>query len=585
MSDKKSNIFNLNGLTPQRLKEMDSLIAEKMFNRLSLEDKLSLVMAASWKDRVDMVLMDRNPVELIHAMPEEELYWTVKMYGERDSLQLLSMTSHDQLQYIYDIELWNKDLIDKKNLEKWLGILCRLSEEKVVDWFLNFDQEFIIASLKKLLQVFKVEADNDLSEEYLNLPYYTMDGVYFLNFLTPDSEVILKPMLNVLYENDSNWFYMLMEGIIWDSPHEDEETAFRFKQSRLSEKGFPSVDEAMAVYQLISDAEIEGLKKKVQEKEPNYSSKEGRDLIPYFFHECRDTFIFQVMAEQQTSETLQNISKNIISIANRIIVADGLVPKDLGDIKIALFKTAGCVNIGLEYFSGTDTEYAKSVLESIHPFDLFRAGHTKIWGLKKRLETICAENSDLSFEFLSSFIDTPWSETIKGLNSRRPKFYEGLIDEKSLLVRDFKSTGEVVAVSEVLDIVQVVLKLFRSVLPGAAEAMNDVKEDFTGYNISAISLFNTLAALKMLKISRKEVFLTLEELETFILSVVKKSKANILNSGIMEWLEGMSVFTESHRKALQNFVRKSLLDLKQEFSRVENIGEMDSKYIQKIVIK
>lgn len=577
MSENQNNVFNLSGLTPDRLIEMDTRVAEKMFNRMPLAERRSLVLSASWKDRVELILMDRNPAALVRALPEEELYWTVKMYGETDSLQLLSMTSHDQMQYIFDVEVWRKDVIDTESLENWLGILSRLSEEKVVDWFFNFDPEFVTGALKKMMQVFKVEADNDLSEEYLNLPYYTMDGVYFLKFLTNDAEVLLKPMLHVLYEYDSNRFYGLLETIIWDSSVEDEEAAFGFKQNRLAEKGFPSVDEALAVYQLISDTEAASLKNRISGSVQRDNSVPNNALIPFSFHGWQETFLFRVMRRMSSEPAVEGLCRSITGVANRVMTADGRVPKEMEELKTALFKASGYVNIGVEQLSGSDPETAIAVLENLHPLDLFRAGHTAVWGLKQRAETLFRENGEIDAQAMASFLDSPWSETVQSLRQRRPEFYEGAVDETSLQRRDFQSLKEVAAVSDVIDMVQAVLMLFKTLF----------KEAFARHvhKTTAIALFNTAAALNLLGISRPGgVFLKRDELATFMDDFVKKNEGKRLYSDIIKWLSGISDDTGVRMKALERFVGRSLSDLENEFSEIVNIRETDPKYIQAIIV-
>ncbi len=143
-------------------------------------------------------------------------------------------------------------------------VLAKCNEQKVLDWFDQADEEFLVASLKKLIRVTKIQQDTDISEEYQDMPAATLDGIYFFIFLEKDAYSSVMPIFNALYQNDRGKFYSLAEGILWDSPAEVEEAAYAWKTRRLAEYGFPEFEEALSIYQVMPDRELERLLQKRQ---------------------------------------------------------------------------------------------------------------------------------------------------------------------------------------------------------------------------------------------------------------------------------------------------------------------------------
>jgi len=237
-----------------------------VFNSLSHEKRAALVIRAPFKDRMDLILMSDDPKALVQDLPEEELYWTIKERGRSDSLAIISRTTHDQFQYLIDVDCWNRDQIDFNNIAEWYILLGKCNETKVVEWFENADERFLISTLKRFMGIFKLEEESDILEEYEDMPNDTFDNVYYFQFVDEDTKLVLMPLLGVLYRYDSSFFYSLINAILYEFTAESDEDAFRWRQVRMSEKGFPEIDEALEVYQFVSDRDIEKLREKFSKK-------------------------------------------------------------------------------------------------------------------------------------------------------------------------------------------------------------------------------------------------------------------------------------------------------------------------------
>ena len=112
-------------VTPEHLLALKAQQAQALFNELPLEEKIGMVLSASWAQRQKLIVLAVNSEELVQALPEEEIYWTVKEIGPEDALPIISRLSFDQLQYIIDVDCWNKDLIDMAAVTRWLRMMLR----------------------------------------------------------------------------------------------------------------------------------------------------------------------------------------------------------------------------------------------------------------------------------------------------------------------------------------------------------------------------------------------------------------------------------------------------------------------------
>ena len=246
-------------VTPEHLLALEAKQPQALFNALTLEDKMGVVLSAPWIKRQQLIMLDENPAELVQALPEDEIYWTIKEIGADDALPIISRLSFDQLQYSIDIDCWIKDLIDMAGVSHWLRMLLRCREENVLEWVTKTDERFLNFAFKKLFNVFRLSDDLDLTEASDLLPSWTIDGLYYFQFADDEARQIAIPFLHLLYKTDSSYFYYLMENTKWVSAVELEEDALRMRQRRMAEQGFPELEEAWPVYQYLSTEEMQAL--------------------------------------------------------------------------------------------------------------------------------------------------------------------------------------------------------------------------------------------------------------------------------------------------------------------------------------
>ena len=158
----------------------DSKEAQKVFHSLPIPNQLDVVLRARGKERLHYLFLSEHPDEMVQQLPELEVFLIVKEVGEKDCFELISLTTPEQFQYLLDLDLWKRDQLDPEKILHWMEILLDSGEMKVAQFIHSTDPEFIPLLLKKFLRVTML--DGEPLEEMDNIPLFTLDQFYFVDF-------------------------------------------------------------------------------------------------------------------------------------------------------------------------------------------------------------------------------------------------------------------------------------------------------------------------------------------------------------------------------------------------------------------
>ena len=186
--------------TKPRILPEDEEEAERTFNDLPVQQQLEFVLGHHGDERLRHLFLSHQPKELVRRLPEIELFLMVKESGERDALELVSLASPDQFQYLLDLDFWNKDQLDLGKAAYWMGILLECGEEKVQDFIQNTEPELVALLLKKFLHVIKLEGEP--AEEPARASLFTLDHQYYVTFKKPETRPIFQRFLEYLRDVD-----------------------------------------------------------------------------------------------------------------------------------------------------------------------------------------------------------------------------------------------------------------------------------------------------------------------------------------------------------------------------------------------
>ena len=155
----------------------------------------------------------------------------------------------------------------------------------------------------------------------------------------------------------------------------------------------------------------------------------------------------------------ERVQREIISLTNKIMIADCTAVRETRDKERAFGKVMGYINISLELLSKQDIDTAVRLIGEVPIHFLFRAGYSEALTLQNSAREFYALLQDRYPNLQPDFFGPPWGETITGLRSARPLFFEGNLVKESSICREFETLEEIRVTGSVLDVVAMITKV------------------------------------------------------------------------------------------------------------------------------
>ncbi len=580
-----------------KLADHDPLEAERRFNSLPFVEKMGMVLSLRGKDREKLILLSKEPQRLVQRMPEEEFYYTVKEMGERDALALLELASPRQIAFCLDLEVWKRDRIRPRDMLRWLDLLMECGEDKALEVLRGLDEELLVAFLQRHLRVYKPGTEiEEVEIDHEDL--FTLDHQYFIRIRFKYAEPVLLRLLDMLFRRDQGLYRRLMEGVIWEVPAEVEELAFRWRQGRLADRGFPELEDALEIYRYVEPALVridQGVK---EHYGPDDEMKRWGEVGSNFYllPMPSDSFLRQVL-EASAIEGLDWLKGELVYLCNRAMVADGVDPADLEGVRELLGRVYDYLNLGLSYLARGDLKKGLKAVRKLYLKEIFQVGFSLTLKLRRRLERILRSSpwfpggkEDLHL------LDPPRREVAEGLLRRKPLLYAGLIDPSSSTYRTFHDLGELARVEEILDEVEGVARLHHELYRWDPAEVRSV--DLEGCHPDSWEEI-TFKTLTLTALAHKEETgefrfapLPREGLRRFLEKALEVREGRTRPTLRGEFLEGIKAFYEEilsplaphERDRIMGFVKEALADLAEEFGGLDLSRPIDPRFVRFIVV-
>lgn len=413
----------------------------------------------------DYILDHPRPGELVQSFPEEDFYFLIHDIGPEDSLELLSMASAAQWEYILDLESWQRDEMDIPALTKWFGLLLQANPGRLIEWLVQAKPELFEFYLFKNIEVIVREHDQDPSD--FGKGFFTFDDVYYMRVIDDqgDGETQTQDqktrgdVLPVLLERLAGFDHIRFQEMLHKAgsviPAESEEEAYRLRNVRLAEKGFLPFDEAVGIYQYMDRDALQNLPEKVTAGE----SEQGKFLpIPlYPARMIKEKSLFSTALQVIDGyELLQQLQVEFAALCNRIVMADQKKIQDRDSLRDVVKKACGYLSIGLGRLlelKKLPPEQPKKVsaanLAKFPLSEIFRVGYGAAVELKWRAEKWLKKSWFKGAGLPLSFWGETWLGVLGGLLLKRPLFYDAY--KTGVLYREFSSGEDIPQTERALD--------------------------------------------------------------------------------------------------------------------------------------
>jgi len=562
----------------------DQKEAERLFTSLPVKNQLDIVLQARGKERLQYLYLSDHPEQIVRQLPELEVFLTVKEVGEKDCLDLISMTTPDQFQYLLDIDLWKKDQLDPEKILQWMETLLEAGEKKVAQFIQSTDLEFMALLMKKFLHV--TTLDGEHLEGMDKIPLFTLDQFHFVGFKGKKTREIFEPFLGILYRVDKDIYRRLMDSLIVEFESELEEIGYRLRNNRLADHGFPDLEEALEIYRFVNPDSLmeKGRFPLVMDREEG--GKEGSMFYLTFQNE--GPFLSSILSKMEDPQEQDRWRQEITAVCNKAIVAEAIDLSNIAAMERVVKKVYHMLNLGLQYLSQEEERKASDILRSLPIQRLFQSGVSTTLLLRRKAETILKGSWFSADRENLVFLDPPHFETFEGILRKRPVLHRDWVDE------DFKNLQDLKEADDFLEFIRTITDFLGK---ESNVSPHDLKTlDLTGCQpedwreITLSTIFLTSFANQILKAAFQFEAIAQAQVRDFLGRVFERDaqgKGVIrmeIKQGVRNWLSSneKDALKRQHLLAFQDFC----LDLfEEEYGKIPPEQKVDPRFVKGLLIR
>lgn len=346
----------------------DRRAATAALGALPIEEQVAIVCSAPVARRADLLDLVPHPEQVIPALPEAELVFAVKAIGRADAAWMLSHATDDQLRACVDLDAWRDFAPSPEALAEWIATFAEADDDTLLRATAALDPELLMLWMHDRVEVHQKSEDQGWQPPGGG---QTIDGFFYLvaKRSTDDVDVMMR-LIALLFESDNPAYFRLMLGALWEQPSENEEYALRWRTGRMADLGFPSWEEAGAIYAHPRREEIEKL--------PDSPITVDEWHLPLFVPDLpavanTEVALFRAAAELD-DEARRSFFYAFLALANHVAVADKLPLGDAESIPHAIEKAAKVASAGLDHLAERHARPAVEVLRRVPLVRLFRVG-------------------------------------------------------------------------------------------------------------------------------------------------------------------------------------------------------------------
>lgn len=564
---------------------------ESEFLNLPFQEKLEFLYGLPARQKRDLILSAPEAERLVQSFSPETLFYTLKEIGTADAGDLLSLALPEQVRSLFDLDCWNRDRPNMHRMREWIEAMSEGGRRRMADGLMELDMEMMSLLLRGYVKVHRLD-DPASSPDMPSNRFVQFDANYLIEFIRQDAiSQHVSDFLEEAFERDYNYFSGLMEEIFWGVEAELEEQAYQYRRSRLSDRGFPDFFEAQNVFAYLNPAEFLKIRE-AHEKPSRADLPPDTELITPEMApaiEGADTSLFNTaLTAGFAMQGKRQLKGEMAMVSNEVLVARAVDFGDLEAVRVAVEMTHNYLNLALEHLAGGDLQSAIEHLRDTHLKLLFRLGVSLTIDLRKRAEETVAKlglAGGKSREI--SYLDSPYREALAGFLERQPRFFGALDGTGSVQFRDFRTMRDMhlsYAVIEQIDSAAELLQALFDINIGSA----NFRAQMAAREIRLSQLI--LTALARLALDER---LVIEPIEEHRLTAMRDAvmtnhgRPARLNDRFRRLVD--TVLTERldavARKRTADFVNSCLNLLEEEFAELGDEREIDSRYIESVLIR
>jgi hypothetical protein len=355
----------------RRLIRTDRAAAGKELSALPIDLQVEFVCSTPVEQRATLLSLLDQPEQVIPALPEAELCFTVKAVGLHDAGWILDHARPEQVVAALDLDAWSGHQLEPSTLAEWIEALATTDRPALLRSLSAIDPELLVLFLKSRIHAVQKPTDDEGFEPPAGAQ--SLEGQFHLVARNEGDD--LAPVITVLralFEEDYWYYFRLMQGVVWELESDASEWAIRWRSGRLEDLGFPPWEDAMRIYRFVPPAERAKLDEDARPLDVSaWSAPVWLPSLPAGA-DARHR-IFRAVAELSDDER-HACFYAFTALANRIAVADRLPLSDAESTPRALEKAARFTSDGLAHLAEQTGLQDVEVLRRVSLERLFSVG-------------------------------------------------------------------------------------------------------------------------------------------------------------------------------------------------------------------
>ena len=408
-------------------------------------EQVDLVLRLPSKQRLQFLVEGPKPMALVRALPDGDFYMTVREVDPQEALPLLALASSSQIAHLLDLESWRGDRFDPLRCGAWVALLVEAGEATIRRFARTIDDETLILLFRNWARVRALEIDHEeptrghgVTEIGDDRGFVAPDGAHVLVPERSEHAIAARRLAEVLFLDDRARYQGIVRSALFEMASEVEETALRWRTSRLEEHGYPSWEEAQSIYappaavsrpRDASDAPAADA--------PLAPRAALRTIAPY-------TAIAAAVDTLDAGER-ERVLFGLSALANRVLVADGADPGSMEAQHGVLARSGAYVALALDRRKARSPRDAARVLAEVPAVELFREGFSEAAALGVQARAMRVPEA---------LVDPPLRTRVRLLLGPRPLYVDlaGGAGEEG--ARDFRSLAEVEETRATLELIE-----------------------------------------------------------------------------------------------------------------------------------
>jgi hypothetical protein len=345
-----------------RLARRDRAAARARLGALSSEEQAEACRSLSPAARSEFLMLLDHPEQVVPLLPEAELVHTIRAGGMSESAWLLELATTEQRLACFDLDCWSRGKPDLARAGEWIDALVEAGRETLATGLDELDLEFLLLALWPDTQVAIVGKEDDPPEGA-----FTADGMVYFR-ASDDALHRVHEIAHATFSLAPDLYWRIAQGLLFELPSECEEYALRWRARRLSDLGFPELEDAMRVYRPLDPDRVE-----------DFGTHEVGGSGLARVHELPQQLGGSLLGEalrELPAQRFADVFGQVLAVANWLAVADDLPLSEPDSIPRALRKAVAGIDRGLRELSQRRNQPASEVLSRTRPLDLFRVGAT-----------------------------------------------------------------------------------------------------------------------------------------------------------------------------------------------------------------